>query len=125
MYTPAAAPVRFLRKSLRFGIVFSLGCSGGYDRRQFSGCDIVGCHRPPLQYLLERVLSAEFDQAPAHDLYRVPPLVVLETIPRLFVEDGAVVENVIDVDIRLYFAPLTQREEPAETQIELFDPLPV
>ena len=74
---------------------------------------------------LESVLSAEFDQAPAHDLYRVPPLVILQTIPRLLVEDGAVVENVIDVEIRLHLARIAQPEEPAETEIELFDPLPV
>src|SRR5439155_14736365 len=70
---------------------------------------------------LEIVLSAEFDQAPAHDLYRVPPLVILETIPRLLVQDGAVIENVIHIDIRLHLARIGQPEEPAETEIQLFD----
>src|SRR6267143_1895866 len=69
-------------------------------------------------------LRAKFDQTSAHDLYRVPPLVIREAVPRLFVQDGAVVENVIHVEIGLHFTAIGQPEEPAETEIELFDPLP-
>src|SRR5215467_6180795 len=70
-------------------------------------------------------LSAQFHQPPAHDLYRVPPLVVLETVPRLLVEDGAVVEKVIDVKVSLQLLRLAQPEDPAETEVKLFDPLSV
>ena len=70
-------------------------------------------------------MSAEFDQAPAHYLDHVPPRVILHLVACLFVQDGAVVKNVIDVEVRLHLPHLAEPEDPAETEIELFDPLPV
>src|SRR5439155_26885158 len=70
---------------------------------------------------LEAQLGAELDQAPAHDLYCVPPLVILETVPRLLVEDGAPVEHVVNVEIPLHLGPPRYRERPAETEIHLLD----
>src|SRR5438876_278215 len=70
-------------------------------------------------------LCAQFHQASAHDLEYVPPRVILHLVSRLLVQDGAVIENVVDVEIRLHLSPLAELEDPAETEIELFDPLSV
>src|SRR2546428_11977195 len=79
---PAEAPATPLRKLLRFGT-----SSPSYLARSVSS--------------LERELGAEFDQAPAHDLYRVHKLVIRIAVARLLVEDGAPVEDVIEVEIPL------------------------
>ena len=41
-----------------------------------------------------------------------------------FEKPVGVIENVIHIDIRLHLARIGQPEEPAETEIQLFDPLP-
>src|SRR4029434_1278819 len=74
---------------------------------------------------LERELAADFDESSAHDLYCVPPLVIRRVVPRLLVEDRVFVESVVNVDVRLHSGLSPEREEPAETKIQLFDPLPV
>ena len=72
---------------------------------------------------LEGELGAEFQQAPAHNLDHVPPLVIRGLVPRLLIEDGVPVEDVIDVEIPLQPGP-AYREEPTETEIQLCDPFP-
>ena len=67
-------------------------------------------------------MGAEFDQASAHDLYRVHELVVRIAVARLLVEDGAPVEDVIEVEISLQLG-VPYREGPAETKIHLADPI--
>src|SRR5262249_53393053 len=105
--SPAVAPATCLRNPLRSGIVLSLhrlAALAAFSKRS------------------ERELGAEFGQSPAHDLYRVHELVIGVAVPRLLVEDGARVEDVIEVDIPLQPA-LPQREDPAETEIQLRDPI--
>src|SRR5438309_444612 len=102
MNTPAAAPATPLRKFLRFDIVFSF--------------------MPQLAAFLEGELGAEFEQAPAHDLYRVHKLVIRVAVARLLVEDGAPVEDVVEVEIPLQLS-VPYREGPAETEIQLLDPI--
>src|SRR5262249_9562911 len=70
-------------------------------------------------------LRTQFDQTAAHDLDCIPQLIVLKTVARLLVENGIVVENVIDIEVRLQLPRLAEPENPAKTEIELFDPLPV
>src|SRR5262249_19679952 len=70
-------------------------------------------------------LRAQFDQTAAHDLYHVPPRVILHLVARLLVQDGAVIENVVHVEVRLHLPRLAEPKDPAETEIELFDPLSV
>ena len=81
---------------------------------------VTWCRR--LAALLENKLGAEFEQAPAHDLYRVHELVIRVAVARLLVEDGAPVEDVIEVEIPLQLG-LSYREGPAETEIQLHDPI--
>src|SRR6266571_619936 len=99
---PAVEPATPLRKLLRFGT-----CSPS----------LLG-----VAALLENKLGAEFEQAPAHDLYRVHELVIRVAVARLLVEDGAPVEDVIEVEIPLQLG-LPYRESPAETEIQLLDPI--
>ena len=70
-------------------------------------------------------MRADLEQAPAHDLYRVHPLVIRGGVPRLLVEDGVPVEDVIEVEVPLHFGPPRYRERPAETEIQLLDPIVV
>ena len=72
----------------------------------------------------ERELGAELEQPPAHNLDRVHPLVILGTVPRLLVEDGAPVEDVVGVDIPPQLRS-SHREGPAKTEIQLLDPIVV
>ena len=79
--------------------------------------------RPSLSLKVD--LCPQFHQPSAHNLEYVPPRVILRLVSRLLVQDGVAVENVVDVEVRLHPSRLTELEDPAETQIELFDPLPV
>src|SRR5207249_8027348 len=75
---------------------------------------------------LEIDLRSQFYQPSAHDLEYVPPRVIRGSGgARLLAQDGLVVDNVVDVEVRLHPSSLAELENPAETQIELFDPLPV
>src|SRR5213594_4187106 len=94
----------------------------------------LGAATPPLRggewrsyirSLLKVDLRPQFHQPSAHDLEYVPPRVILHLVSRLLVQDGVAVENVVHVEVRLHLSPLAELEDPAETQIELFDPLPV
>src|SRR3989442_8468509 len=101
---PAEAPATPLRKFLRFST---------------SSPSLL---RVSLAAFLEGELGAEFEQPPAHDLDRVQPPVVLDGVSRVLVEDGARVEGVIDVEIAPQLAP-SHREGPADTEIQLLDPI--
>ena len=80
--------------------------------------------RPSLSLKVD--LCPQFHQPSAHNLEYVPPRVIRGSgVARLLVQDGVVVENVIDIEIRLNLARIGQPEEPAETEVELFDALSV
>src|SRR6266850_7856135 len=90
------------------------------------GAGARSCRRqasPPAY--LEAQLGAELEQAPAHDLNRVPPQVIRGAVPRVLVENSAPVEDVIEVEIPLQLAPPHQIEDPAEAEIHLPDPIAV
>src|SRR5712691_6902556 len=60
-------------------------------------------------------LSSEFEQAPAHDLDRLEPLV---PVPRGHIEEGARVEQVEHIDIPANLC-VPHLEQPAETDVHL------
>jgi hypothetical protein len=70
-------------------------------------------------FVSEVELAAEFDQAPAHNLYGLQPLVA---VPSRQIEDRARVEQVVDVDIPAHL-DLPQLEQPAETEVQLPEPI--
>src|SRR5688500_3846670 len=136
--TAAVAPATFLRNCLRFGIALSLisvrrvcgsiiyvspqdpahvpACLGRVPRR-------ISSHRaadPPR--CLERQLRADLDDASAHDLDRAPPR---GAVTGVLVQHRILVEDVVDVEVRLNPRTGVQVDETAEPEIDLLDPLPV
>src|SRR2546425_8429356 len=78
--------------------------------------------RPRPRPSLEFELGAEFNQAPAHYLCRVLPLVIRGGPPGVLVEDRTPVEDVVDVGIRPQ-PGLCHAEDPGETDVQLLDPI--
>ena len=71
-------------------------------------------------------LRPQLHQPSAHDLEYVPPRVIRGSgVSRLLVQDGVAVENVVDVEVRLHLSRFAELEDATETQIELFNALPV
>ena len=73
--------------------------------KDFSACSASSAFKPRIFSQatcpsLEVELGADFEQAAAHNLNRVLPHVVREAVPRVLVEDGIYIEEVIDVEIR-------------------------
>ena len=80
--------------------------------------------RPSLSLKVD--LSPQFHQPSAHNLEYVPPRVIRGSgVSRLLVQDGVAVENVVDVEVRLHLSRFAELEDATETQIELFNALPV
>src|SRR5437660_11038958 len=85
----------------------------------------VELRHPNIPCSLKINLRSQLHQPSAHNLEYVPPRVILRLVSRLLVQDGVVVENVVDVEVRLHLLRLSEPEDPAETEIELFNALPV